>query len=769
MVSLFSTFSTSLADFHVLELCSGGTLSTYLEDKLLSEGQLRGVLKSLFEALVYLKNQGVVHRNIKPSNLLLTTDGRIKLCDFKLATHLPPSKLPADCFMDAPHFVAPEILRNSPYNCDVDLWSAACVAITCLSGRLPFEADSNAETMDKILNALYILPESITTEAQDLVVKLLEISSIQRIPLHEAVSHPFFNADFPVASLASSPSNVSDSVLSKHALFESALGRTKDLASSFPYSHRKHPRNSYAPNKTAIDDIRNLKTSLCHEISARRIVSDPLPRPRRNVAPEVVPSSSSSPMSQLQPSQPAVHSQDRKLKNLGVESPVPIDLPTIPVGTTRPRPFTTELLSAEIHKTVHGQITVLPSYSLLVDLREGERRRGQKGTEVLVINSQGTEIEVYSAPHLSLPCCLAEPTKRYMIEDLPSTYWRQYNDAALLVERIKQRTPKLILHTPRTKCVLMANAPRGDIELLFGSPSPDSRKQGAAPPGDAARMRIRLSRQTGSLEMATHVSGARGEEWTKKVLKTVDEYPHISAADWDNLDATEQDSMAHLARFWRTCEALEQLEKREDSHPHSHSYKPSSSGASKSRTRNVNDESPNAPTTRTLPASFSSGRTLPLMNVALPPRPPKLASLPARKPALRAPSPSIIDIASIEGQYPSVTGKTGILPTWCRDDNNSELTPAEHHFVRSQTKYIPTVGWCIRQSSRISQGGRYKIMFFDGATLEIDVDEDWAELTSPGGGTTRYNIRECNAKRHVAERMKVFGDFVSMFDDEEEG
>lgn len=60
-----------------------------------------------------------------------------------------------------------------------------------------------------------------------------------------------------------------------------------------------------------------------------------------------------------------------------------------------------------------------------------------------MIDSHGTQIEVYSAPHLSLPCCLAEPTERYTIENLPSTYWRQYNDAALLVERIKQRTPKV--------------------------------------------------------------------------------------------------------------------------------------------------------------------------------------------------------------------------------------------------------------------------------------------------------------------------------------
>ncbi|KAJ6508874.1 kinase-like domain-containing protein [Mycena sanguinolenta] len=787
IVSLLSTFSTPAADFHVLELCAGGPLSRYLASeahqqrrqqergRILSEAHLRGILKSLFEALVYLKNEGVVHRNIRPSNILVTAEGRVvrplapfiilfrlKLADFKLATHLPPSRLPPDAFADGPHFVAPEILRNSPYTCDADTWSTGCVALACLSGRLPFEASSTPETINKILTARYVLPESISTEAQDLLVNLLESNPTRRIAPSDALSHPFFNPEFPVAplsldlSLANASS--SDSVLSKHALFESrstAPGRTTTKDSALN-GHRKYPRHSYAPKQTVFS----------REASARRIVSDPLPRQRRRcVTPEVAaaPTSLASQPQLLVRSQ---NPQENKLKNpgTGTESRVPsTPLSALPVGTTRPQPFTTDLLTPEIHKTVHGQITVLPSHALLVDLREGERRRGQKGAEVLVISSQGTEIEVYSAPHLSLPCCLAEPTHKYTIEDLPVAYWRQYNDAALLVDRIKQRTPKLILHTPKAKCVLMANAPQGDIELLVsGSGS-----------SDKARMRIRLSRQTGLLEIAKHVSNAQGEEWTKKVLKASAGDPHLCAKDWDALDKAERESMAQLARFWRTCEALERVEVEEDQreedredHPAS-TLKPSLSGASRSQTSKTH-------TNTALPASFSSTRTLPLMNVALPPRPPKFFAAASRKPARQralSPSrPSIIDVtdASIQAEYPSVKGKTGILPTWCRDDtdyDNLELTTAKP----SQTKYIPTVGWCIRQGSRVSQGGRYKIMFFDGATLEIDVDEDWAELTSPGGGTTRYNIRECNAKRHVAERMKVFGEFVSMFDDSEKG
>jgi polo-like kinase 4 len=274
----------------------------------------------------------------------------------------------------------------------------------------------------------------------------------------------------------------------------------------------------------------------------------------------------------------------------------------------------------------------------------------------------------------------------------------------------------------------MANAPGGDIELLFG-PSALHGRSSAEAFVDGPRMRIRLSRQCESLEIAKHISGARGEEWTKKIFKTTDQDPHISAADWDTLEATEQESMVQLARFWRICEVLEQLE-REDP-PASHPPVPLSSSKSRSRTLPPTDSS--NPHTRVAPASLSSTQTLSFVNVA--PRPAKLTFIPV---TARNPVPFVSDTTSVQGQHLSVTGKTAILPTWCRDD--LELT-ADHR--APQTKFIPSVGWCIRHNSRVSQGGRYKIMFFDGAVLEIDVDEDWAELTNPAGEMmrcVRWNI-----------------------------
>jgi len=59
------------------------------------------------------------------------------------------------------------------------------------------------------------------------------------------------------------------------------------------------------------------------------------------------------------------------------------------------------------------------------------------------------------------------------------------------------------------------------------------------------------------------------------------------------------------------------------------------------------------------------------------------------------------------------------------------------------------------------------MMFFDGKTLEVDVDEECVELMdSVRDDVVRYKIRECGSKREIMEKMRVFKEFVSMFDDD---
>jgi polo-like kinase 4 len=53
------------------------------------------------------------------------------------------------------------------------------------------------------------------------------------------------------------------------------------------------------------------------------------------------------------------------------------------------------------------------------------------------------QIKVYSAPHLSVPSCLAEPLAVYALKTLPGKYWKQYNDAHQVLQAIKKRTPRV--------------------------------------------------------------------------------------------------------------------------------------------------------------------------------------------------------------------------------------------------------------------------------------------------------------------------------------
>ncbi|KAK0188021.1 hypothetical protein F5146DRAFT_1141479 [Armillaria mellea] len=232
----------------------------------------------------------------------------------------------------------------------------------------------------------------------------------------------------------------------------------------------------------------------------------------------------------------------------------------IPIGTTRPIAFTTSVLNQRSHKTVHGQVTILPSRSLLVDFREGERRRGKAGDEVLIISPEGAQIKVFSAPHLSTPCCLAEPIAEFSIDQLPNKYWKRYNDAGQLIDRIKQRSPKLVVHEPDVKYTLMANEPVADVELLFFSPTILSdAKSVKGDVTDPARMRIQLSRKTRSMEIAVCKSDARSQEWKKRTFQTLGFDSSISTSDFQDLGEDERKGLNLLAKFLHLCDTYECL------------------------------------------------------------------------------------------------------------------------------------------------------------------------------------------------------------------
>ncbi|KIK69646.1 hypothetical protein GYMLUDRAFT_79751 [Collybiopsis luxurians FD-317 M1] len=791
IVSLFSIFSTSSHRFQVLEFCSGGSLSTFLtsrSDGVLSEGETRSVLRSILDGLAYLNKNSIVHRNINLENVKLTDQCRVKLSNLDLAIRLPCQDFAAFT-LTHPEYVAPEFLSRRPYDCSADLWSLGCLIFTCLVGKPPFQGPSMDDVFEKILHGRYKTPETISTLAGNFISSLIQLDPKRRQDLISVSFDPFLDSRLPETHL-----KISDLVPQSKK-----MSKAHPLPFRVRSSFKANPITEATRKRPPLQNIQNadLRRVLSDEISLaeRRIVSDPgiksetaINCDSRRHSSLNLPNNTrprASKRSGIQVSSPDSseyeHAQIlRKNSRGGPEDQNDSDssFDSLPVGTSRPLPLNTALLSARVHKTVNGQITVLPSRSLLVDFREGERRRGKPGIEVFVVSPEGEEVKVYSAPHLSTPCCLVEPVAEHRIDSLPREYWTQYNDAATLIDRLKQRTPRMIVHEPNLKCALMANAPQADVELIFSDSTLDTTGRTShnqtvvsSLDKDKAYLRLRYSRQMHSLEIAKCAVGPQGKEWKKRTVN-ISRLSFSSEAALNNLSKVEMDGIKRLSQFVRICEAVEgedDAADRDATFRVSDSKSTPTGGASLLK-HPLLDECP-ANTNRIVSGTGSRtlGHSSSMSSVDLAPRPRKFLSKTKYQDIEGPPDSTEKQLHEFDYSTKNITLNASEM-TPSRSQNGLLTTGLGQNAPEQplQTRYIPSVGWCIRYGSKVSQGGRYKIMFLDGDVVDINVDEEWVEHVVLGvegsNERQRLSIREGHLQRALSERLKVFEEFVSMFE-----
>lgn len=138
--------------FYAMELIDGGTLSTLL----MEQGKLpwRQAVEfgiQVCAGLDYAHARGVIHRDLKPGNLLLTRAGKVKLGDFGLALVAAETRLTAaGKTMGSLHYMAPEQIQGKPpLSNKTDLYALGCVLFELLCGRTPFTGDAMAEVLQQ--------------------------------------------------------------------------------------------------------------------------------------------------------------------------------------------------------------------------------------------------------------------------------------------------------------------------------------------------------------------------------------------------------------------------------------------------------------------------------------------------------------------------------------------------------------------------------------------------------------------------------------------
>ena len=127
--------------FIILEYCENGSLQTILKKfGKFPESLVAVYISQVLEGLIYLHEQGVVHRDIKGANILTNKDGSVKLADFGVSSRAAGPLLEAADHevVGSPYWMAPEVIEQSGASTASDIWSVGCVVVELLEGKPPY-------------------------------------------------------------------------------------------------------------------------------------------------------------------------------------------------------------------------------------------------------------------------------------------------------------------------------------------------------------------------------------------------------------------------------------------------------------------------------------------------------------------------------------------------------------------------------------------------------------------------------------------------------
>ncbi|XP_077310688.1 cGMP-dependent protein kinase 2-like isoform X2 [Lithobates pipiens] len=183
IIRLYRTFRDAKYVYMLLEVCLGGELWSILRDTgFFEEGTARFCIGCVLEAYDYLHNRGIVYRDLKPENLLLDSEGYIKMVDFGFAKKIGAGKK-TWTFCGTPEYVAPEIIMNRGHDFGADYWSLGILIYELLTGSPPFSGTDPIKIYNMVLKGIEKVdfPHRIGRRSEDLIRRLCRINPAERL------------------------------------------------------------------------------------------------------------------------------------------------------------------------------------------------------------------------------------------------------------------------------------------------------------------------------------------------------------------------------------------------------------------------------------------------------------------------------------------------------------------------------------------------------------------------------------------------------------
>ncbi|KAK9453793.1 kinase-like domain-containing protein [Dipodascopsis uninucleata] len=205
----------------ILEYCENGSLTAISKNfGQFPEHLVAIYIAQVLQGLIYLHDQGVIHRDIKGANILTTKEGVVKLADFGVATRAPEDSQ----VVGTPNWMAPEIILLNGATSSSDIWSVGCTIIELITGKPPYHDLEQMQALYRIVNDEFPpFPDSISTELRDFLVKCFNKDPLERNSATDLLRHAWIQKAHP--SIQNTCSNSRST--SNQVLFTTPLSRLR--------------------------------------------------------------------------------------------------------------------------------------------------------------------------------------------------------------------------------------------------------------------------------------------------------------------------------------------------------------------------------------------------------------------------------------------------------------------------------------------------------------------------------------------------------------
>ncbi|XP_050542973.1 serine/threonine-protein kinase 33 [Daktulosphaira vitifoliae] len=232
---------------------------------ILSEDRTRNIICQLVSALHYLHKNNILHRDLKPPNILLDHNDTAKLCDFGLARLMLTGTqvLTQASLKGTPLYMAPEVI-NSPiipptYNHNADLWSLGCIAYHLLCGKPPFNTKCLMHLVQMMKDQPIVWPKTVSPACQNFLEQLLQKNPLERLTWPALLHHDFVKNR--VYTLNQYQENIFSSQLDDIVSPLNTMKINEELQST----DSSASQDSTSIDNTTEEDLRSSQSSWCSE------------------------------------------------------------------------------------------------------------------------------------------------------------------------------------------------------------------------------------------------------------------------------------------------------------------------------------------------------------------------------------------------------------------------------------------------------------------------------------------------------------------------